>query len=297
MSHPLRGEILQLLGRPRRAERTLAALGIRTRRDTTAVAMSTKIKIVKASRSVKAGQVQIQSVSRAVALLLFVSEREDGVAAKEAAFACGLALPTAYHLLNTLTFEGFLAKDARRRYTLGPKAGVIAEAYLRQDTPPVYLLDALTRTASLTRETVYVSAWRAAGMRVLACRVGSHAVRVAGVEPGGYVNAHARAGGKLLLAHASRQACDAYLREHPLIRLTATTITSGVVLLAELERIRKQGYATDLEEFAGGVSCLSVPVVDSGVTIAALTVSAPTPRFESTKRDLLAALRSAAELR
>jgi DNA-binding IclR family transcriptional regulator len=226
---------------------------------------------------------------------MFIAASDEGVAAKEAALGCGVALPTAYHLLNTLVSEGLLEKDASRRYRLGVRAGMIGEAFSRSDIPSQLLLDAVHRVADATDETVYVSAWRGPEIRVLACREGSRAVRVAGVEIGPCGHGHARAAGKVLLAHATAEARNAYLATHALAALTRATITDRDRLLEELRRVEQQGFATDLEEFAEGVCCVSVPVFRDGHLVAALTVSCPAQAFGGACPQILDVLREQAQ--
>src|SRR5919199_1495900 len=139
---------------------------------------------------------RIRSVSRAVEILLFMSEQPEGRTAKETALALRMPVATTYHLLNTLADDGMLAKDAKRQYHLGPKIGALADAFLRQLTPPDYLLAPLRRVAEATGETAYVSGWRHGEIVVLASVEGSHAVRVSNLHVGFAGYAHARASGK-----------------------------------------------------------------------------------------------------
>lgn len=53
----------------------------------------------------------IGSVQRAMRLLEAVGAHEEGAPAKQLAREAGLALPTAYHLLRTLTHEGYLRRE------------------------------------------------------------------------------------------------------------------------------------------------------------------------------------------
>lgn len=221
----------------------------------------------------------IQSVSRASRILLAVASEPDGMTAKGVAAAFGLALPTTYHLLSTLTFEGLLAKDGQRRYVVGPKAAVIAHAMMRDAAPPQAYVRALRRLAETTGEMAYLSAWRRGRIEVLDTVAGVHAVAVGAIDTGFYGNPHARATGKLLLAFADDVVREAVLRANPLRALTPHTITDEARLCEELERIRAAGYAYDREEYAEGVTCVSAPITEAGVVVAALTISAPTARF------------------
>src|SRR5689334_828204 len=129
-------------------------------------------------------QTRIQSVSRAVQLLLAVAESDDGLSAKTLSSQVGLSLPTTYHLLTTLWAEGILAKDDRRVFRLGPRVSVIAEGFRRlEQVPPAYLR-ALAEVASATGETAYLSAWRGSSVQVLETMEGVHAVRVVGLNTG-----------------------------------------------------------------------------------------------------------------
>lgn len=237
---------------------------------------------------------RIQSVARASRLLLLVARRREGATAAEAAAALDLRTPTVHHLLNTLVDEGLLARDSRRRFVLGPRVAVLADALLRDGLAPEYLSAPLERLAEETGETAYVTAWRAGEIHALASVEGMNAVRVAGVERGPYLHPHARATGKLLLALARPEARVALLGTGALEALTPHTITDRAALDAELEEIRARGWAEDVEEFAEGVSCVAAPVLLGGVAVAAYTVSAPSSRFDRRRAELLAAVQRAA---
>jgi IclR family acetate operon transcriptional repressor len=237
----------------------------------------------------------IQSVSRASRILLRVATQPGGTTAKDVSSEFGLSLPTAYHLLATLVGEGLLAKDSRRRYTLGPKAGLIADAVMRDTSPPEYYLDLLRELADQTGETAYLSAWRQGDIQVLAIIEGAHAVRVSGLSTGAGGAPHSRASGKLLLAYARPQVRDQTLGSGRLEKRTAHTIVSRARLEEELELIRERGYATDHEEYVLGVTCVAAPIIDEGVALGAFTLSVPVERFEKREAELLDAVRDVAQ--
>jgi DNA-binding IclR family transcriptional regulator len=237
-----------------------------------------------------ANKTRIQSVARACQLLFWVAEQAHGASAKEIAAAQGLALPTTYHLLNTLVDEGLLAKDAHRRYVLGRNTAILAQAYLRGKAVPESLLAALREVARRTEETAYLADWGANDIRVLASVEGSRLVRVAEVASGPYDYGHARANGKVLLAFASPELRNGYLRAHPAVPMTKNTICDATALDQELEVIRERGYAFDEEEFALGVSCVAAPIMHNGHVIAALGMSVPTERFRERRQELTGVL-------
>jgi IclR family acetate operon transcriptional repressor len=237
-------------------------------------------------QAVAATKTRIQSVARASQVLLWVADQPHGAAAKEIAASQGLALPTTYHLLNTLVDEGLLAKDVHRRYILGRSTAILAQAYLRGKAVPDSLLGALRELARRTGETSYLADWGEHEIRVLASVEGSRMLRVAEVGSGVYEHGHARANGKVLLAYARPEVRDAYLRAHPLVPLTDATICDRQALEAELERIRERGYAYDHQEFAVGVACVAAPLLQNGQLIAALGLSVPADRMEKDRAEL-----------
>ena len=86
---------------------------------------------------------------------------------------------------------------------------------------------------------------------------------------------HCSANGKVLLAFAAAGAAEGALEPH-----TSRTITEPAIFAAELETIRREGYATAVDELELGLSAVAAPVLDeSGRAIAALSISGPTLRL------------------
>jgi DNA-binding IclR family transcriptional regulator len=233
---------------------------------------------------------RIQSVARASRILLWVANQPHGATAKEVATSQGLAVPTTYHLLNTLLDEGLLAKDVRGHYILGRSSAILAQNYLRGKSVPDSLLRGLRGLAVRTGETGYLADWGEHDIRVLASVEGRQIVRVAEVASGPYEHGHARANGKVLLAFARPELRQAYLRSHPLVPVTPTTISDPQSFERELERIVQRGFGYDEEEYAAGVSCLAAPVLHHGQLVAALGLAVPTERFTQRRAELTAAL-------
>ncbi len=221
---------------------------------------------------------------------MLLAQESNGSRAGQVAQEIEISLPTAYHLLNTLVAEGLLFKDSQRRYHLGPKIGALAEAFVQQVGPPEYLLAVVRELAETTGESAYLSGWRHGEIVVLASVDGTLAVRVSGVHLGSVGFAHARASGKLLLALAPGEVHERYLRDHRLEPLTPRTIVNRNDFEAELERVRKCGYATEEGEFSEDIACVSGPVIEGEGVTAALTISAPFERFRRRRKELIEAV-------
>lgn len=250
-------------------------------------------KNAKTKRSKGSSENGVQSVSRAVNLLMLVATEKTNASGKALAEAAGLAVPTAHHLLATLVADGLLSQDERARYLLGPKVAVLADALQRELVPPSYLMQALQTLAKDTGESTYLAAWRQDQILTIATIEGHHPVRVS-VPSSPYRDAPARASGKMFLSQMDEDRRDAYLSAHPLRKLTPNTITRRADLLRELDEIRQRGYALDEEEFQDGVSCVSAPAFEDEVVIAVFSLSVPTNRFQKNRDKLIEAVVEAA---
>jgi IclR family acetate operon transcriptional repressor len=96
---------------------------------------------------------------------------------------------------------------------------------------------------------------------------------------GGRLPAHATAVGKAILAFSDAAEVDRIIAAH-LPRLTANTITDPAAFRAELDRARRDGYATESEESSANLSCVSAPVFGPDDMVrAGITVCVPVSRL------------------
>jgi IclR family acetate operon transcriptional repressor len=222
----------------------------------------------------------VQSVARSLRLLEALAASEDA-GLVELSDRTGLRPSTVHRLLATLVGCGWVVQDHRSsRYRLSHRVlGLVGGAgsrlgRLRTVARPhlVAVRDAVDETANLAvpeRDTaVYVD-------QVESLR----AVRMF-TEIGRRVPLHASGVGKAMLAFLAPDELEAILERAPFEPLTPRTLTEGAALRGELERIRRQGYATDDEEYEEGVGCVAAPVFNHlGEVEAGVSVSAPPARL------------------
>jgi IclR family acetate operon transcriptional repressor len=85
---------------------------------------------------------------------------------------------------------------------------------------------------------------------------------------------HSTSVGKCLLAWLPRQEVETIVKQQGLKKRTPKTITTMTRLLADLERVKDEGYAIDDEENSLGARCLGAPAFDvTGNVVAALGAS------------------------
>ncbi len=220
----------------------------------------------------------IQSVERALQALAAFSVEQPELTVGEIARRLGVHKSTASRLLATLEAAGFVRQEERSgRYRLGLRllavAGVLlAQLDLRHIAQPV-----LHRLAEESQETANLAVWDPPDAVNVA--------QVASPQPIQYVGwvgrrtpAHASATGKALLAFQPAAVIEQVLRA-PLQRYTARTITDAALLRAELEQVRRRGYAVAHEELQAGLTAVAAPIREAdGRVQAVLSLSAPTYR-------------------
>jgi IclR family transcriptional regulator, acetate operon repressor len=217
----------------------------------------------------------ISSVQRAIRLLEAVAGHESAVPAKVLARDSGLPLGTAYHLLRTLTFEGYLRRLPDGRYVLGE--GVIRLLdHSRSQATLSRARAALLALRDHVRAATYLSFFEN-GEIVIKDIVDTPRHPRIDLWVGFRDAAHATALGKCVLATLEKVQLEDYLSRHGLPDLTPHTLTTQEALVRNLQGVRATGFAVDRQEYALGTVCAAVPVVTSD-TIAAVAVSLPARR-------------------
>ena len=218
----------------------------------------------------------ITSVQRALALLRAASRAPGGAPAKQLARSVGLPMGTTYHLLRTLTYEGYLQRRTDGSYVLGEEIATLL------DTGRLQTLLQRTRPAlAALRDSVHAAAY-------LAFHEGGEIV-VKDIQDSpewpridlwvGFRDAgHATALGRCVLAFLDAKDRHDYLARHPLHELTQRTVTNRQALLTELERVRSAGVAVEDEEYLPEVACVAAPVVVGGL-VGAVGISFPRQRL------------------
>lgn len=212
-----------------------------------------------------------QSIDRAARILIRLIESDDVTTLSGVMEETQLPKSTAARLLRALERNGL----AQRQPGGGFRPGPVLVDYARRDTAvgdlATLALPFLQRLEEDTGETSNIAIPTPAGVARLA--------QVQSTHPGGdwvgrRIPPHASSMGKVFMAFGAAQPPFGRLP-----RLGPHTITSIPELLAELEEVRRKGYATTWEELEAGLCSTAAPVRGTrGNVIAAISVSAPTVR-------------------
>lgn len=219
--------------------------------------------------------------------LLFAIERSShSPGVSELARATGMPKATALRLLGVLERRGLVQKE-NARYQLGPGLVPLARGFLAGSSLTRAASPALEELTALSGETacLYV---RQGEDRVVIQRVEApHALRY-NIRVGQRLPLYTGASGLVLAAAMPEDELQRMLDQHPVITLATGEQRTREMLLALLEKVRREGVVVSRQERELGVISIAAPVVrPDGGAIAAVAVLGPPDRMTDDKVALL----------
>ncbi|MEU2116606.1 helix-turn-helix domain-containing protein [Streptomyces sp. NPDC016459] len=213
----------------------------------------------------------IGSVQRALRLLEAVASHEGGAPAKQLARETGLPLPTTYHLLRTLTHEGYLRRE-KGVFVLGEAAVRLAGGEAVQNRR-IKIEDSLARWRDEIGVPVYFALYREGEIELVA--VADTPAAPAVEEWADFrQTAHAHAIGQCLLSQLDVKSRQDHLDRHPVEAITPFTVRNRRMLVERLDGLGRMEPLVERQEYALGTVCAAIPIT-AGSAAAAMAISLP----------------------
>ncbi|MFG2718700.1 IclR family transcriptional regulator [Streptomyces sp. NPDC048416] len=213
----------------------------------------------------------IGSVQRALRLLEAVGSHAGGAPAKQLAREAGLPLPTAYHLLRTLTHEGYLRRESGV-FVLGAAAERLANGGALQNRRSK-ITDSLVRWRDSIGVPVYFAVYREGEIEIAG--VADTPAAPAVEEWADFrETGHAHAIGQCLLSQLDSDAREDYLDRHPVKAITPYTVRDRRALSERLATTQRMRPVIERQEYALGTVCAAIPLT-AGSCAATMAISLP----------------------
>jgi DNA-binding IclR family transcriptional regulator len=219
-------------------------------------------------------------VGKALGLLVLLGDEPRGASAAELSRRAELPFSTTYRLLGSLTRDGFVDYEPDgRRYHLGLRVFQLGQRVSNHHGFAGTALPILRRVTEKTGEAT-----------ILSVRDGNHHLTVNKVDgpqtfrvtsdPGHLGALHTTSVGKALVAFAEESERKRLVEELELEPLTEFSITDRDAFRAEIDLVRRQGYAVMDEENELGMRAVAVPVFNAqGHAFASLATAVPVFRL------------------
>jgi DNA-binding IclR family transcriptional regulator len=220
---------------------------------------------------------------KAVDIIETVRSSRSGIALSDLARVLGIPKPTAYRILATLETRGYVARNRKGCYQMTRKFFDLEnkepdDQILARAAHPV-----IESLVASSRETVNLGILDAGEVVVIGSIESPQTIRMSS-KIGNRRHLHSTALGKVLLSGLSDQEVLRLIRIKRLPRLTPNTLVTKQAVLAEIHKVREQGFAIDNEENEPDGRCIGAPILGPGGGVAAaLSISAPVFRMEMTR--------------
>lgn len=221
---------------------------------------------------------------KAVEILNCFDNDGQEIGIKEIAELICMPQSSVYRIMQSLEFTGFIFQNKKnKKYRLGPKIIRLSRTTDCMDKYMHIVMDNMKLLGKETTETVNLGISDCDKVTYIYKVESTHLLRPS-YELNARYPAHTTAMGKVFLAHMSKSVLRWVFENNE-------ESIGGVFeeFKQEMDRIKKQGYAVDDEEFCDGLRCVASPVRGpGGNVIFSVSVSAPTMRmsdetFEKTK--------------
>jgi DNA-binding IclR family transcriptional regulator len=238
------------------------------------------------------------SVERAFTILEFLNSSKRGWNISEMSRKLKIPKSTTHVLVSTLDQLGYIKQyQSSRRFQLSSKMFSLGRRALEATPLPDIALPHLRWLVQESKLTTHVGILEK-NQVVFVQKVDGPGIIKFDTYIGKCSQLHCTGLGKILLAFQPEETIQSLLLNYPFHRFTKRTISSQATFLAELARVRQNGYAMDDEEEELGIRCIAAPIFSSGEVSAAVSVTGTTTqiRIEDIERLVTLAKCTAAKI-
>ena len=236
----------------------------------------------------------VRVLHKTLDILEQIKTAESGYKLADLARDIELPKATVYRILTTLEGRGYLDRASDGSYRVAKKLFDLQRAepleqVLHRAAHPI-----MERLVTGCKETVNLGILDAGEVVVINTVESPQAVRMSS-KIGNRRYLHATALGKCLLAGMPDKEVHRLVKLKGLARVTDETLTTKTGLMAELQKVRQQGWALDNQENEIEGRCIGAPILGpADRVVAALSISGPVFRMDLARaKSLVADLKAA----
>lgn len=230
----------------------------------------------------------IQSIQRAIDILDCFDNNNPELSLAEITKKVNLHKSTVYGIVNTLYFNDYLTKDSETsKYSLGIrlliKSSLASEKLNLKNIAAKYIQE-LTNKYDLTTHLNIFESQKVYCLDKLSSDTSYYTLSSI---VGRSLPLNATASGKLMLAFLDKEDAITIIDDLEFTSYTENTITDKETLLAELDKIIKNGYSLEYEEVEYGAVSAGAPIFFNDDIVGTISVTGSTIRFDLIKEDLI----------
>lgn len=240
---------------------------------------------------------EVKSAMRVLEVLELLTQSDKPLTLKDVVNELGYPKSSTHNLLATLVARGYAIRD-EDRYQLnstfrhGPGWICNPEARLTELASPI-----MRELRDQCGETIMLGVLNNdCRLKTLERCSGTQAVRYES-PLGSCLPSYCTAMGRALLAAQEDARIEHYLSKEHIMQYTRHTLVDRVLIMEQIEKARRDGYAVSDQEMDLGGSGVAAPVFNAkGETVAALNVAAVSSRFMENSQAIIDAVQNYAGL-
>jgi DNA-binding IclR family transcriptional regulator len=210
----------------------------------------------------------IEAVVTTLDIIEHMAQARGPVGVSELASAVSMPKPRIYRHLRTLLSRGYVTQEPQsEKYGLTMRLSLLGRAIAEQTGVQVEMRRVMPALRARVHHSVMVGQIEDDGVRVLDILRQPSALEISS-RPGTLFDFHCTAQGKVALAFGPPKLWKRVQRT-PLRRFTEATHTDIGRLKAEVDKVRKRGWAVAPGEVLSGINALAAPVFDAAGTLVA----------------------------
>lgn len=222
----------------------------------------------------------VRVLHKTLDILETIKSRDSGFKLADLARTVELPKATVYRILTTLEGRGYLDRAADGSYRMARKLFELQRSESEEQILNRVAQPIMDRVVDATKETVNLGILDAGEVVVINTVESPQAVRMSS-KIGNRRHLHTTALGKIFLAGLPEKEFLRLIKMKGLPRLTEHTLTNQAAVIAEINRVRKQGWSIDNQENEIEGRCIGAPIhASDGRVLAALSISGPVFRMD-----------------
>ena len=239
---------------------------------------------------------RVYSVEKAIRLLDCFWQERRALSLRELEQRTGWAKSTIHGLLASMLDSGVVEQNSYDgKYRLGYHLFELGSAVSRSWDLPRCCAPYLQELVDRFGESAYLARLSGNELLLALCEEPHGGFRVVS-EEGTRLPLHCSCQGKAILAQKSLSEARRLLQRRERKRYTPHTVTGEEALLQQLEAVRSQGVAYEIEEYKLGLKSVAAPIFDrSGQCDHAIAIICMATVEQETFRAMARAVREAAE--
>ncbi|MDA8233550.1 MAG: IclR family transcriptional regulator [Clostridia bacterium] len=202
-------------------------------------------------------------IYKAFSLLDAVAANQYEMGISDLSRSLNISKSTIFGITQALTELGALRQDSKtRKFHLGPALVKLGNQAFSGVNLRVVAKPFMNELNQKYQETVFLGTFDEQLASTIIDKADSPAYLKITAPVGTRVPLFAGATSKVFLSSLQEADLEIILKDNKLPQFTEKSITNPTDYIKELQQVRQKGYATDYEEYLGGVNAISVPLKD-----------------------------------